>query len=212
METRNAKHETRNEGGRFPMGLCAASIVVTGAGLGLAAIDVQWGQERTADSLGLAWGYVNVATVMVWLLVWPILSANGRRAELAFEGAAIAVTAMPAFVVAASVSLCGGGMIVREVLLQAAIGIFAMGMMGQFWGNAPGVLACFAVALPVAGYGIEEFFSHGRSEWLWGVPAIAAMRAALAMMNPGYWWTVGFYLLVGAGLLVSKQSTAGGGR
>jgi hypothetical protein len=168
----------------FPLTLCLAATFFTGLGLIASAANLQWGAAPPdPDALQLAWPYVNVAWMWTWLLVWPSIAlhpARGHRSTLLFDFLVILVAAIPSVSVASFL----GGIPLRHMLpallLQIATGILTLGILAWRRRVPPallaGLLAIFAVVMPVAEYLWMEFFPAAPQSWMQSLPldALAA--------------------------------------
>jgi hypothetical protein len=103
-------------------------------------------------------------------------------------------------------------MIARMLLLQLALGIFAMGVMSwRGWIHAAvlaGILCGVGVLLPIAGYLWSEFFAATSRAWLGGIPVIAAVREAGGRGGTENAWLAGGYAAVGMVLLIAASHRA----
>src|SRR5215468_7257478 len=68
--------------GRFPLGLCIASITTTSLGLSAAALGIKWGAAPPpGDALQSAWLYVHEMLMFTLLVIWPALDLLPHRAN-----------------------------------------------------------------------------------------------------------------------------------
>jgi len=201
------------EGGRFPLGLCIAALVVNGLGLSAALAGVQWGARLpTPDALRFAWLYVNLAVGVNWFLVWPSAALRGgAKGDLLWDLATLLVAAIPALMVSGWLVEATWGMVGRMVALQAALGVFAWGMLGLRNGVdgraalLAGCLAVLFVALPAVAYIQADFLPMLPGGWHRMAPALAIYEAAARAGDAGGWWVIVGYGLAGAGCLVSDK-------
>jgi len=184
----------------FPLGVCAASILVTGVGLAFAAGGVRWGVEG-GETIGLAWVYANCAMVVMWMVAWPMM----RGRDLAWDFAAIILGAIPAMGVASFLA----GMTMENIgamaALQIAVGILACGVMARCEKMAAGTLGILAVVMPVVVYVWTEFFGVSDAGWFWGVPLVAVTRVAHGEVGAGLCWMVGIFLVCGVGMMLLRH-------
>jgi hypothetical protein len=194
----------------FRWGLCAATIVLTGMGLLLAAGNVSWTDQ--SDALNDVWVYVNVALGAAWLVAWPAAAlANGfalprrpTRIAVLLEFATILMGATPAMGVAGAVAWPGWQTVAQSIAVQGAVALLAMGVLtwrARSFGGLLGVLlAVLALGLPIAGYVSAEFYPAAGESWRAFVPLAAVARAASGEATEMFRWVVGIFAVVGGAL------------
>jgi hypothetical protein len=214
---------------RFPLGLCAAQIVVTSLGLSAAALGIRWGAApplppARGDALDLAWLYVNIMLLLGSLLVWPSIALSRFRNTpqleppllpppfarlLLWDIAALIIGALPALGVAAFVSATPQWPLETTLVLQAAMMLFALGVLSCCWGRGAwesagaGLLGALALAGPVIVYFWLEFFPRAPDRWFVGVPPLALFRASsVTALSPELLWVAAAYAAVGLLLFI----------
>jgi hypothetical protein len=198
---------------RFPLGLCMAGIVTTGAGLAASACGLRWGAgSAQADALDVAWLYVNVAMMWTILALWPAV-AMGRAADvrrgrggLFRDFAVLAAAAIPAMAVAAFLSGVSGSTACKALAVHAGAALLAAGAMAWRGRIGPAVIAGFlgglAMVLPMVAYAWGEFFPAAGKGWMALVPMLAIDRAAEGSAGSVIWWVAASYAVMGTMLLL----------
>jgi hypothetical protein len=194
----------------FPLGLCIATVVVTGLGLVFSAGNASWAGDGNA--LDEAWRYVNVALGAVWLVVWPAaalglsMGAPRRpgRASVVRELLAILMGATPAVVVAAAVAWPGWQTLWQAAALQGAVALLALGVVTwrarRIGGLLGTLLMAMALGLPLAGYVAAEFYPAASGNWRAFIPLAALYRAADGGATDTFRWVVGIFAVVGGAM------------
>lgn len=207
-------------GPRFPLGLCVLGVVASSLGLVGAVLNLRWGAvvpaDRT-DALEAAWMYVNVMLVMVWLVAWPAVvlrrvgTGEARRGRLGWDAGALSVGAVPALGVAAFLSGVPWTGAAVMAALQGSLALLAWGALRAAIGRrraeavASGLLAAAAVGGPLAVYFWAEFYGWAGDGWYLVVPVMAVAHAARGMVDAGFWWVLGGWAALGAGMGTAPQ-------
>jgi hypothetical protein len=197
--------------GKFPLGLCMAAVITTGAGLAASACGLRWGAgSGTTDALDCAWLYVNVAMMWTILALWPAIAMGrgaGLRRSLFQDFAVLVVAAIPAMSVAAF--LGGVSLSTAWSVMTVHVGAvtFAAGVMAWRGRMAPAVLTGFlgglAMVMPMVAYACAEFFPRTGHGWMVLVPMLLIRRVANESGGAVAWWVAGGYAVAGIMLLAT---------
>lgn len=172
-----------NSSRQFPIGLCCATLIVTGLGLAASVLGVQWGAaEPRSDALDFAWRYVNVALGATWFVIWPAAAFapdttdERLRDRLCWQLAAIGVGAIPALGVAGWLSLTPWGTVARVLAMQMGFAIFVLGALAignreRTWQIVTTTLAVIYLTTPALAYLQLEFLGGTPTDWQWAIPA-----------------------------------------
>ena len=163
---------------KYPLFLTLLAIVATWVALAAAALNVQWGAAppaRDGNTFPWAWGYVQVAAGLVFVLGWPAYALRpGQQAfftgrNLLWQWGALGVGMVPAMTSAAVLSAVSLGTIAGGLVLLVGVSGLAMGLLwvaGRFPRSSPWVvtfLVVVTIVVPIGGFVLHEFFP--RAGW-----------------------------------------------